>query len=241
MPKQRSNDGRRRTNIASYALLSDFKLNPSTGIDTTQLVPGGTPTEQDTALQTMLDVATAWINEKLDVDTLTATVGLVETRDAHVNRMGDVIVFLRNRPATNVSLVRYRTPGTSTWTTVSSTNYDVLDKNRVAIRGLNMFNFAFVGQPFQLQSPMYGYRSPLDNSAMMRIPLLVEVTYDYGFATIPILAKQACIIYAAHIIHQRGSTSITLEGNASTIGGSPFGDKDLDTALDMIKSLKRVI
>jgi hypothetical protein len=222
-------------------LLADFKASPSTGIDYTQLVPGGTTADNDAALQTMLDVATAWVNTELDVETLSSTTGAVETREAHVNRNGDVVVFLRNRPVNAVTQVRYKTPYSSTWTVVDSTSIDVLDKNRVVIRGC--YAFSFIGQALTLQTQawQFGYRSPLDNNALMRIPLLVEVTYDFGYATIPVQAKQACIIYAAHIIHQRGSTSITMDGNASTIGGSPFGDKDLETARELLRSLKRVI
>lgn len=189
----------------------------------------------------MLDVATAWVNDVLDVDTLEATTDTVETFNARVNRNGEITLRLRNRPVTSISQIRYRTAGSSTWTTFATTDYDSFGKygDTVVIRGC--YAFAFIAGVGTINS--WDYRSPLDRNADMNIPLIVEVTYSHGYASgsIPANVKQATIIYASHIIHQRGSSSITMDGNASTIGGSPFGDKDLETARELLRSLKRVI
>lgn len=199
----------------AYVTLDEFKKSPVHSIDWEQLVPGGTQLENDDALSAVLEAASERVNAELDVDTLLTTT-TTDTVSCVVNRYGDVTIRTRNWPVKSVVSAKVRFPG-GVVTTVPSDRIDVFQRS-IVIRGV-----------FER-----GKSIP---------PVVVEVTYESGYEVddLPESIKTATILFAASLIKQRGSESVTMSGTPSIMGGSPYDQTDEAKAVALLKPFKRVV
>lgn len=217
----------------AYVTRDEFERSPTHSIDTSDLVPGGTVEQNATALDEILDAASLMVDAEIDVGTLVATIGTVERHDAYMNRRFEINVRPKNRPINSVANVRYRARGSSDWTSVSASAIEVADRTVSVI--VNVV-------PTIADQPIYGassYLHPSEVDRLTKIPLIVELTYNHGYATIPQDVKTATILFAAALIKQRGSVSLTMDGTPSVMGGNPYDRGDEDRARELLRRYKR--
>jgi hypothetical protein len=227
----------------AYVTLDEFKRSPVHGIDWNTLDDSDDPIEDENALQTILDVAEAWVNahEYVGVDTL-ETATHTERVVAYLDRNGEITIRPRNFPLNSVTSVKYRTSPRSDWTTLDVDQDVETLTNRFIIKGDGCVSFAAPLHDLVGYSGFnYGYRSPHDMNALRRIPITVEFTYEAGYATIPPNVKQAVIFYAASMIKRRGSASISYDGETQASIPGPSRQADVEVAESLLKSLRRVV
>jgi hypothetical protein len=198
-----------------YVSTSEFKRSPIHGIDTSQLVPGGTTAENDLALTEILLAAESLVNDECEVDTLAESTA-TETFYTRLNRFGEVIVRPANVPIASVTGVAYRTHPSQAWTSVDLTNVDYTTKS-ITIRGS-------FGQIVINDTSLYNgaYVTPYELDQMRKMSLAVKVTYTSGYDAdaIPQAVKLATISFACSLIGERGNVEIDMNGVPSVAGGS---------------------
>lgn len=196
-----------------YVTLTEFKQSPVHGIDTSQLVPGGTTADNDAALTAIIEAAISMVNDKCEVITFEASTP-TETVVTYLTRRGDLIVRPRNIPTTSVTSVAYRTHPSQAWTTIDLSNVDVMERS-FTVRSLSLPTIGGIAV-----SDVYAtYLTPSDMDRLSRLPVSVKFTYASGYATVPRAIKTATIMYAAALIGERGNVEVDMDGNPSATGG----------------------
>ncbi len=161
--------------MSMYLTVQEFK-NAPTGIDCSNIIPGGTQAQSDAELFNIIRRASAWIDEICKQKTLEATQN-TETKEVTMNNSGLIRVHPDMMPILSLSTPQYRISPAGPWIDLPLEYIQTLDRYFV-IYNLNTFS---ISSALALQFPTFSYFSPYRIRDLQRIPLTIQYTYINGY------------------------------------------------------------
>jgi hypothetical protein len=184
-----------------YLTVQEF-INAPTGIDCTNIIPGGTVAQNNAELTNVIRRASSWIDQICKMPSLEATIN-TETKEVYMNYRGMIRVHPDMIPIiTLLDSVQYRVSPLNSWVSLNIGEIEVYE------RYFTIYNLAeMYVQPEGVQPlSILPYRSPYVKWRLKDLPIMLQYSYINGYPNTTLSSNASA-----------GATSITVQNNTGMV------------------------
>ena len=162
--------------MSMYLTVQEF-INAPTGIDCTNIIPGGTVAQNNAELTNVIRRASSWIDQICKMPTLEATQN-TETKEVRMNYNGIIRIHPDMIPIITVlDSVQYKVSPLNSWVSLSINEINVFQ------RYFTIYNLAEMMVSPQGVQPLsvLPFRTPYTKWKLKDLPLTFQYTYINGY------------------------------------------------------------